>query len=160
MSEYWKRGKVCIYRPERKRKRAFTAKDVNRITKYAIKDGVKPEDIVVAVLAGAGMAYTVCKVASALSNLLNILNYVGKIGVTMSIAALLEKLIYLVTYGKFAPFPPVRIAAYILLSVLAFVQGIFEGLAKIYNDYTIVKDIADEVSSWCKAIRDLPQSFF
>ena len=148
--------KVCYNKPNRKAIRHFTSKDVARIAKYAVRDGVSATEVLIYVAVAMGFGALICKVARVLSDVMSILSFVDQMAITLSVSAFLERLIYYLTYGKYIPWPPARKAAFALIAVMAFVNGIFAALGRLYSSFSDVKEIADTVSEWCSLVRKAP----
>lgn len=146
---------TCYKKPNRTKPRYFTAKDVARISRYATKSGVSAQMVIVSVIVALGAGALVCKVAKALSNFLNILNFVGKMGGVLAMSAFIERIIFILSYGKLLPHPAIRGAAIGLIAVFAFVQGMLEAISNVYSDYSTLKEVSDTLSAWCALVDNI-----
>lgn len=150
--------KKCYYKPNRARERVYTAKDVGRIARYALKDDTSSLYLIVAyVLVSLGLGYIVCRAAKTVHIALNIAGYFNELISAIAIGAFIDKLIWFATYGKYIPWPPLRALAFLLGVGLAFIQGIFNEAAKLVEDYADLYELATVLDSLCETVDVIEQ---
>lgn len=93
----------CYYKPERKRKRTYTARDVGRIVWYAREDGVEEGLLIAYILLGFGARQVMCTFWAIL-DLLNVQFFVGAIlGILNGLLTLMTGLKYLTARYRSIP---------------------------------------------------------
>lgn len=142
-------GLVTFYRPARKRKRVFTAKDVARIAKYAIADGADPLDVLVGILKSTGRSGQACQIVAGISLLIAISKLLVKIGGILAVSKILDFVLSVLTNKLFQKLPWVRRATAVLIILAASYDGIISAATEAVSDVGIYESLLTSVSEIC-----------
>lgn len=145
-----KTGRVCFYRPKRKRVRVFTSADVKRITKYAIDDGADPRDLLVGVASAAGLGYLLCASSKAVNSALTIASLLTKIGGALAVTKIIEFLLSLVTSGLIKKLPLLRRYAAVILLIAGTAEGILKATKDLFDSAEIITSSAEAINDLCE----------
>jgi len=143
-------GLVTFYRPARKKKRVFTARDVARIAKYAIEDGADPLDVLVGILKSTGRSGQACQIVAGISLLLAISKLMVQIGGILAVSKILDFLLTVLTNKTFQRLPWVRRASAVLIILAASYDGIIKAVTEAVSDVGIYEALLASVSEICE----------
>lgn len=150
-------GYVCFYRPKRKRARVFTAKDVQRIAKYAQDDGAHPLQILAGVGFAMGLGWVFCLAARSIDNALTIGSAIAKIGGILALGRIADFILTVLSGGLFRRLAlSTRIGLLFVLAVVSL-QGILNAGRQILGDMDFLKSASDTVHEVCHRVRELAE---
>lgn len=150
-------GFVCFYRPRRKRARVFTAKDVQRIAKYAQSDGAHPLEILAGVGFALGLGWVFCLAARSIDNALTIGSAIAKIGGILALGRIADFILTVLSGGLFKRLAlTTRIGLLFVLAVVSL-QGILHAGRQILGDMDFLKSASDTIHDVCHRVRELAE---
>lgn len=144
---------VCINRPNRKRIRHFTEKDVIRISKFAIDNGASPIKILGSVAVVAGFGFIFCVAARSIDNTGKLTKLAVKIGGIAAIAKLTDFILTVLTGGLFRRLLLVRRIASILILTIAVFTGIQRALRSTIADAELITEMSALAHDLCSAAK-------
>lgn len=148
--------KVCYYRPNRTKVRKFTAADVERIARYAIKDGADAKRILAGVAVAAGLGFLVCRAAKVVAAYTTIAGLTKSVTVSVATAVLIDRLIQILSKGYLQKLPFVRQALVALTAVAAYtaatelVTG--DEVGVVVDAIGSVTEVADFLNDLCEYV--------
>lgn len=140
---------VCYNKPNRSKPRVFTAKDVERIARYAINDGADPLDVLVGILRSTGRSGQACQIVAGISLLLAISKLLIQIGGILAVGKILDFILSVLTNKLFQRLPWVRRVSAVLIIVAASYDGIIKAATEAVSDVGIYEALLESVSEIC-----------
>jgi hypothetical protein len=150
--------KVCYYKPNRSKPRVFTAKDVQRIAKYAYDDGANNLEILAGVAVSLGLGYLFCRAARYIDSMLSIMRLVGEIGGVLALGRVVDWLLTVLSKGAFQRLPIISRYASVIILALSFVQGSIKAVKAIIDETSIVAEISELLHNVCSKVREIIES--
>ena len=147
--------KVCYNRPNRTKRRVFTAKDVARIAKYAQEDGADPRNVAVGVISALGLGYVLCASAKAVNSAVGIAALIVKIGGALAIGKIIDFLLTVVTNGLFKKLPITRRYLAVLILALSVSEGILKSVKSLMEDASVITGVAELINDLCERIKQI-----
>jgi len=144
-----------VWYPDRKKIRHFTAKDVARISKYALRDGASPLDILGGVVLATGFGVLICKAAKAVRAGLSITAFLKKLAVIQATGSLVALLIQLLVGAKLVTPPGLQWILAIAISVLMFIDSVFKAFQEMVGDRAVMLEITATLDDLCKKVVEL-----
>lgn len=145
----------CYNKPNRKKPRVFTEKDVRRIAKYAIDDGASAFEIAAGVFVAAGLGYLICVASRAIDNSANIYKAVLRIGGILALGRVIDFLLTLLSSGVFRRLPRTNQIALVLVLAVAALESILKAAKSLLEDAEIIVSAADAIHVLCNRAREL-----
>ena len=149
----------CYYKPNRTHVRHFTARDVERIAKYAVRDGADVGRIIAAIAVAAGVGYLLCKAAKVLQAYTTIAGLTKTVAVSVATAVLIDRAIQWLSRGYLQKLPFVRqlLVALTALSVYIATTDALTGedVGIVVEAVGSVDDVADFLNKICDYIHEL-----
>lgn len=149
--------KVCYFKPDRKKIRVFTARDVARIAKYAKEDGAHPLEILAGVGVFIGLGWVFCVMARVVDNSLNILSWVGKVGGILAVGKIVDFLLTVVSGGVFRRLPTGSRISLVVILALGVFESILTAIRSLLHSADLINDsstLAHELCHRAKAIAE------
>lgn len=151
-SEKYEQKASCkmLCRPNRSKIRHFTEKDVERIAKYAIRDGADVWKLLVGIIVITGFGFLICKVARAMS-FLNVLHEAFEaIAAALASSVILNFIIKTVGGQLIKLLPIVRLIT--LVYALQELMFSFFGKEKGSDDVIDFIETSNMVNRLCEAV--------
>ena len=146
----------CYNKPNRTNARHFSARDVERIAKYAVRDGADVKRIIAAIAVAAGVGYLLCKASKVIQAYTTIAGLTRTIAVSVATAVLIDRAIQWLSRGYLQKLPFVRqlLVALTALSVYIAATDSLTGddVGVVVDAVGNVTDIADFLQGICDYI--------
>jgi len=148
---------VCYNKPNRKKIRVFTAKDVRRIAKYAVDDGANPLDILAGVAVFLGLGWVFCIMVRVIDNSLNIMGWVAKVGGLIALGRVVDFLLTVVSGGLFKRLGGTTRISLVIILTLGVLESILTAIQSLLHSAGLIKtasELAHDLCSRAKAIAE------
>lgn len=145
---------VCTYKPNRSKRRTFTAKDVARIARYATKDGTSPIEIFGVVAAGLGIGYLLCLAARAIDTATRLSKVIIEISGTVALAKLLDFLVNLLTRGALRKIPIIQRSLAAMLIAIGVTENIIKLAKQFAEDELFFAEASEILHQACSRARE------
>lgn len=142
--------KVCINRPNRTRKRVFTARDCGRIARYAFDDGADRIEIMTRVAKGLGVSSNICRIRNAINVLLDIRVIVAEILISTGGASLLAAVISILSSPLIKRIPVLGTRLILLLAILVNIQKIIDTVNAAIDQIGFLETLIDDITLACE----------
>lgn len=147
--------KICYNKPNRKKIRVFTAKDVRRIARYAQEDGAHPLEILAGVGVFLGLGWVFCVMARVVDNSFNILGWVAKVGGVLALGKIVDFLLTVVSGGLFKRLGGTTRITLVIILTLGVLESILTAVQSLLNSAGLINaasELAHDLCSRAKAI--------
>lgn len=146
--------KVCRYVPNRTEPRKWKLKDIERIARHMVEDGVKPGEILGAISLGAGVEEVVCRGARATSALTLVGSIVKQAGGVLAVTTLVNAALTVLSKGAFKKLPVVNRIAFLLILVLATFRGILDAMGELLDNLNALRLVSSTLHTACRWIKE------
>jgi len=146
---------VCYNRPNRKNPRVFTAKDVKRISKYALDDGANAFEILAGVGFALGLGYLFCVAARTIDNSASIYRLVLRIAGITALGKFVDFVLTVLTSGAFKRIGALPRFGTVLLVIAAIIEPLLRGMGTLISDAEIILSASETVHHLCDRIKEL-----
>jgi hypothetical protein len=147
--------KVCYNKPNRKKIRVFTAKDVRRIAKYAQEDGAHPLEILAGVAVFLGLGWVFCVMARVIDNSFNILGWVAKVGGVVALGRIVDFLLTVVSGGLFKRLPGTSRYTLVIVLTLGVLESILTAVQSLLHSAGLIKDASELAHDLCHRAKEV-----
>lgn len=145
----------CYRKPNRKKARVFTAKDVARISKYAADDGADIKVMIVSIAKALGIAYLICILAKSLNAVLVIARIMAKIGGALAIAGIIERILAALSGNVgtiIRKIPAIRVISILIILLLESLSEILNAVAVIAEDLSVIESATEFMNDLCRLV--------
>ena len=145
----------CYNKPNRKKARPFTAKDVRRIARYANRDGTKGIEIFAGVAAFIGFGWLLCVASKVLSSMAKITKAVGTVLGALGTSQVISWIMRVASGGfiKTLPIPKQIVIGIVILAV--FFRNIVQVILSFRETMDLITTGADEIHLLCTKAREI-----
>jgi len=145
----------CYDKPNRTKIRVFTAKDVHRISKYAMDDGASAVDILAGVAVFTGFGWILCVVSKIVTDSARISKIIVSIAGSLGIAALIDFLLKYISLKLFVKLPLPRRVLLIIVILAVFFRDIAATVKGMLDKADLVLEASNYVHSLCARAREI-----
>ncbi len=145
----------CIYYPARKNRRHFTAKDVARISKYAVRDGASVAEIMAGVAVALGVGFMICKAATSVRSALTLTGFMKKAFAGLAVGQFISLLIQTLINAQLVVPRQVKIILGICISALWALNKITDVIETMLGDREMMMTITKTLDEWCLKVKEL-----
>lgn len=139
---------VCVNRPNRTRRRVFTARDLERISRYAKNEGESSENILASIAVGTDNVVLLCGASKALDALLDIIGYIADAETLgMTLAGIELSIRVLRQYGMRIPILNKFVG--LIVAILELARQITGAILALVTAVDGIKEMRDELKESC-----------
>jgi len=146
---------VCYNKPNRTKVRVFTAKDVKRISKYALDDGANAFEILAGVGFTLGLGYLFCVAARTIDNSAAIYRLILRIAGITALGKFVDFVLTVITSGAFRRIGAIPRIGVVVLVLAAIVEPMLRGIGTLVKDAEIILSASEAVHHLCDKIKEL-----
>ncbi len=150
MGEYRK-----IWYPARKKTRHFTAKDVARISKYAVRDGASVADIMAGVAVSVGAGFLICKAARSVRSGLVLTAFLKKIFASLAVSQFISLIIQTLIKAQLTVPPQIQLILAISISALWALDKVTSVIENMLGDREVMLQITSTLDEWCLKVQEI-----
>jgi len=145
----------CYDKPNRTKIRVFTARDVHRISRYAMDDGASAVDILAGVAVFTGFGWILCVASKMISNATRISKIITTIAGSLGVAALVDFLLKYISLKLFVKLPLPRRVLLIIVILALFFRDIASTVKSELDKASLIVEASDYVHSLCVKAREI-----
>ena len=144
-----------IWYPDRKRVRHFTAKDVARISKYAVRDGASVAEIMAGVAVALGVGFMICKSANSIRSALTLTGFLKKVFAGLAVSQFISLLIQTLINAKLIVPRQVQLVLAVCISALWALNKITDVIETMLGDRETMLAITGTLDEWCLKVKEI-----
>ncbi len=144
-----------VWYPARKKVRHFTAADVARISKYAVRDGASAVDILAYVAVAIGMGALFCKAARSIRSALSLTAFLNKVFMSMAVSQFIALVIQVLIKAKVIVPPQMQALLAVTISGLWALDKVTSVIETLLGDRAIMQEITSTLDNLCKKVSEL-----
>lgn len=140
----------CYNKPNRTKARRYTPSDLTRIAGYVHEDGIPWYEIVGYALAATGSAWLICRLSSAVTNVLGMMAMVKKLSFFVGLSLSLRALITMLIGSPLVRFPFIRRGVVVTIIILLLIDRALAMFLGLVNDILFLDDILGKINQSCE----------
>lgn len=149
---------VCYNKPNRKKARHFTVRDVARIAKYAVADGADALLVVKEVINALGLAGRFCELAILAASMIKLRRMLLEAGAAWGVKKFLQLLLRFLGYLK-NPFvrwtTRLNIGAAIVIAAILYLEKVIKVFADLLERLPSIADATELAGDLCNEAADI-----